>query len=753
MEKLSSMEIAEYKITGMHCAACAAAIERAMRRTPGVETGSVNLATERLRVRGTGFTDETILAAVDKAGFSASRITDLRTQSQQDRIAQKRALALQTRQAIVAIAFAIPLFYLSMGPMIGLPSPISMHDKPLLYACVQVLLLIPILIAGRRFYISGFKALFHGSPNMDTLVAVGTIASIAYSLASLIRIVNGDAAAAHDMYWESAGVIIALVMLGKLFEARSKRKTSDAVDRMMRLTPETATVLSPDGTERKIPVTQLMVGDSIRVHPGERVPTDGRITEGVAHLDESMLTGESMPVDKLAGDPVTGGSINGNTAFTFSATRVGNDTTLADMIRLVEEAQGSKAPISRLADKISGIFVPVVFGIAILAAVIWAVAGKDIGFILKVFVSVLVIACPCALGLATPTAIMVGTGAAAERGILIKSGEALETVHALRAVAFDKTGTLTIGKPTVTDVCPVDGNERDFLQLFASGEQGSEHPIGSAIVRYAGGQGIAILPSTEFAAVSGFGATATVGGKHLSMGNAAFLGDAASAIPIATLALSNEGKSVVHLSVDGRYAGSVAVADTIRADSAHAVGLLRKSGIHTALITGDNSETAAAIARQAGIENVLSQVTPEKKAEAVKTLQAQFGKVAMVGDGVNDAPALATADVGIAAGSGTDVAISGADIVLMQERLDCVTEAIAISNLTMRIIRMNLFWAFFYNCVGIPIAAGVLYAFGGPLLSPMIAALAMSLSSVTVVTNALSLKPRCRREMQKIYRT
>ena len=456
-------------------------------------------------------------------------------------------------------------------------------------------------------------------------------------------------------------------------------------------------------------------------------------------------------MDKATGDAVTGGSINGNTAFTFQATRVGNDTTLADMIRLVEEAQGSKAPISRLADKISGIFVPVVFGVAILASALWAIEGESVGFLLKVFVSVLVIACPCALGLATPTAIMVGTGVAAEHGILIKSGEALETAHALSAVAFDKTGTLTVGKPTVTDVCPFDMDATRLVQLFASGEQGSEHPIGSAIVRYASEQGIALLPASAFSAVSGFGATAVVDGLRLSMGNAAFLGDAASVIPIAVLALSGEGKSVVHLVADGSYVGSIAVADAIRADSAHAVMQLTKAGIATVLITGDNAETAAAIARQSGIRRVLSEVTPERKAEAVKQLQSEFGKVAMVGDGVNDAPALATADVGIAAGSGTDVAMSGADIVLMQDRLDCVTEAITISSLTMRVIKMNLFWAFFYNCVGIPIAAGLLYAFGGPLLSPMIAALAMSLSSVTVVTNALSLKPRCKKALGRLY--
>ena len=673
----------------------------------------------------------------------------MRSQTERDNLLREAALKGQTRRAVVAIAFAIPLFYLSMGPMVGLPSPVSMHDAPTLYAALQMLFLLPVLIAGRGFYTSGFPALVRGNPNMDTLVAVGTLSAILYSAFSFIRVIRGDAAAVHDMYWESAGVIIALVMLGKLFEARSKRKTTDAVERMMRLAPENATVLGADGGARTIPVEQLMVGDTVRVRPGERIPTDGTLREGVAHIDESMLTGESMPVDKGAGDSVTGGSINGNTGFTFTVTRVGDDTTLSGMIRMVEEAQGSKAPISRLADRIAGIFVPVVFGIAVLTAIIWAFAGESVGFVLTRFVSVLVIACPCALGLATPTAVMVGTGVAAEHGILIKSGEALETAHALSAVAFDKTGTLTLGAPSVTDVFANDADETRLLTLFASGEQGSEHPIGAAIVRYAEARGIPLLPVSDFVAVSGFGARATVDGVPLSMGNAAFLDQAGRDIPVSVLALASEGKTVVHLSGGERYLGSVAVSDTIRPDAAHAIKRLHDMHIHTALITGDNAETAAAIAKQAGIEQVLSQVTPGMKAEAIRSLQARFGRVAMVGDGVNDAPALATADVGIAAGSGTDVALSGADIVLMQDRLDRVADAVTISGVTMRIIKENLFWAFFYNCVGIPIAAGVLYAFGGPLLSPMLAALAMSLSSVTVVTNALRLKPKCRKILAK----
>ncbi|MEG1883758.1 MAG: heavy metal translocating P-type ATPase [Clostridia bacterium] len=737
------MTITEYKISGMHCAACAAAVERTTKRVAGVESSSINLATEHLRIRGEAVAVENILRAVEKAGFSASLITDAASQVTKDRLERQASLRVQQRRAVVAIVFAIPLFYLAMGPMIGLPSPISMHTQPLAYALMQVLLLLPILIAGRQFYTVGFSALIKLHPNMDTLIAVGTLSAIIFSLFSLLRIIRGNASAVHDMYWESAGVIIALVMLGKLFEARSKRKTGDAVERMMRLAPENASVLDEDGDMHTMPVSQLMAGDRILVRPGERIPVDGRLDNGVAQIDESMLTGESMPVDKNVGDPVTGGSINGNTSFTFLAERVGSETTLSGMIRLVEEAQGTKAPVSRLADKIAGVFVPVVIGIAILSAAIWAIAGQNIGFVLTVFVSVLVIACPCALGLATPTAIMVGTGVAAEHGILIKSGEALETIHSLRIIAFDKTGTLTVGKPSVTNILPYQTDETSLLTLFASGETSSEHPIGRAIVAYATDHAISLLPASDFAAIAGFGASARVDGKRLMMGNAAFLGDAANEISVYALALANEGKTTVHLSVEGHYQGTIAVADTIKPDAADAVARLHHAGIQTVLITGDNVQTANAIAALAGIGCVVAEVAPDRKAAEIQQLQNAYGKVGMVGDGINDAPALATADVGFAIGAGTDVALESADVVLMQDSLRRVNDAVIISVLSMRIIRQNLFWAFFYNCIGIPIAAGLLHAFGGPLLSPMIAALAMSLSSVTVVMNALRLKPLC----------
>ncbi len=746
MKQPSDIDIRSYKIGGMHCAACSAAVERAVSRLADVDAVSVNLATEHMRVRSSSPDDEAVAAAVEKAGFTCALITDAVSQSVSDRRERELALNRQSRRATVAIACAIPLFYLSMGPMVGLPTPVSMHTSPVAYTLLQIACLIPILIAGGSFYTNGFRALFGLHPNMDSLVAVGTLSAIVFSAFSFVRVLNGNAAAVHDMYWESAGVIIALVMLGKLFEARSKRKTGDAVERMMQLAPEHATVIAEDG-ERTIAVAKLLPGDRILVRPGERIPVDGMIDSGSAHVDESMLTGESMPVEKGVGDRVTGGSINLNTSFTFVCDRVGSDTTLASMIRLVEEAQGSKAPVSRLADQIAGIFVPTVIGIALLAAVCWAIAGESIGFVLTVFVSVLVIACPCALGLATPTAIMVGTGAAAEHGILIKSGEALETAHGLRVLAFDKTGTLTVGKPSVTDVLPVDGMDRaTFIQLFASAESGSEHPVGQAIIAYALSESIPLLPCERFRAVSGFGATATVGGKAIRVGNAAFIANAASA---QTEPLERQGKTVVYLSADERYLGAMAVSDTIKPDAADVIRRLSGMGVRSVLITGDNAHTAAAIAARAGIAEVSASVTPDKKAEAIQSLKQRYGKVGMVGDGVNDAPALATADVGFAIGAGTDVALESADIVLMRQELVSVAHALTVSAVTMRVIRQNLFWAFFYNCVGIPVAAGVLYAFGGPLLSPMIAALAMSLSSVTVVSNALRLKRLCRKTLEK----
>ena len=734
------MQISEYHISGRSCAACAASVERVTRRVPGIEQAVVNLTTERLRVRGGEYADEAILAAVAKAGFSAARIEDRKKQSEQDRLERDRALGMQKRRTVIALLFALPLLYLAMGPMLSLPSPISMHHQPLLYALVQIALLLPIVICGRHFYVRGIGALVRLSPNMDSLIALGTIASIGYSLVSVARIAQGDASSAHALYFDSAGVIIALVLFGKTLESRSKMKTADAIYGLMSLTPETAHVLRADGGEVTLPVESLMTGDRIAVRPGERVPVDGVIDSGHAALDESMLTGESLPVDKSGGDPVTGGSINGSTYFTFVASRVGDDTTLSQMIRLVEDAQGSKAPVSRLADRISAIFVPCVTGIALLAACAWLLAGESFAFALTVFVSVLVIACPCALGLATPTAIMVGTGIAAKEGILIKSGEALETAHDLKAIAFDKTGTITVGKPVVTDVLPYGSMDpTEFLTLFASAEQGSEHPLAEAILTYAAAQGIRLRTAEAFRAIPGRGAACILSGQRVLVGNRAHMTESGVSLPEDASAPAKEGKTPMFLAVEGVFSGTIAVADAIRDDSAQAVQALTSLGIRCVLLTGDNPAAAGAIARQAGIREVQAELLPDEKLTRIHALKTETQPVGMVGDGVNDAPALAAADIGFSVGSGTDVSIASADIVLMRDSLLGVADAIRISRETMRIIRENLFWAFFYNCIGIPVAAGLLHAFGGPLLSPMIAALAMSLSSVTVLSNTLRL--------------
>jgi len=738
--------ISEYKIGGMSCAACSAAVERVVKKLPGVETATVNLATERLRVRGENITFEAVNKAVTKAGFSASVIEDRRSQAEKDRLTRFSAMRAQKRRLIVAICFAVPLFYLAMGPMVGLPAPIDMHEQALLYAIAQVALLIPILIAGRHFYVRGFRNMIRLHPNMDTLIALGTVSAMAYSTYSLIRIIGGDAFAAHDMYWESAGVIVTLVMLGKFFEAKSKGRTAEAVQTLLALTPDTATLIREDGTMHEVAAEHLMEKDRILVRPGGRIPVDGVIEDGETTVDESMLTGESLPVEKTIGSTVTGGSINGASQFIMRATRVGDDTALAQMIRLVEEAQGSKAPVSRLADRISAIFVPVVTGIALLAAIIWLLVGESFSFALTVLVSVLVIACPCALGLATPTAIMVGTGLAAERGILIKSGDALETAHGLTTVAFDKTGTVTVGKPAVTNILPIGMDEETFLRLFASGEQGSEHPLAHAILACAEERGLVLQPCDTFSAIAGRGAKATVDGHTLLMGNAALLEENGVPHDAPIDQLAEQGKTPMLLAVDGVFCGTVAVADTLKADAREGIDRLREMGICPVLITGDNQKTAMAIAGEIDISDVRAEVLPADKATCIAELRQNGGTVGMVGDGINDAPALAAADIGFAIGTGTDVAIASADIVLINGKLSSVCDAIAISKNTMRVIRQNLFWAFFYNVIGIPIAAGLLHAFGGPLLSPMIAALAMSFSSVTVLANALRLRQICRTE-------
>jgi Cu+-exporting ATPase len=615
--------------------------------------------------------------------------------------------------------------------------------SPLAYGLLELALVVPIVAVGYKFYTVGFKALLQRSPNMDSLIAVGTGAAVVYSIYNVTEIASGRVHAVESLYFETAGVIITLILLGKTLEAISKGRTGEAIRKLMGLAPKTAVVLQ-DGGEREIPIDEVEIGDVLLVKPGAKIPVDGTVLEGHTAIDESMLTGESMPVDKTAGDAVYAASLNTTGVICFRADKIGDDTALAQIIRLVEDAQGAKAPIAKLADVVSGYFVPVVCAVAAAAGVAWYIGARDVEFSLTIFISVLVIACPCALGLATPTAIMVGTGKGAENGILIKGGEALETTHLIDTVVLDKTGTVTEGKPSVTDVLAAAGLEADeLLQLTASAEKGSEHPLGQAIVRSAADKGLGFLPAGSFEAVAGRGIEAAVAGRRLQAGNRQFMderGVELKGLPVEPDRLAEEGKTPMFVALDGKLAGVIAVADVVKPSSRAAIQSLRQMGLEVAMITGDNRRTAAAIARQVGVERVLAEVLPGDKAGEVRKLQAEGRKVAMVGDGINDAPALAQADIGIAIGSGADVAMESADIVLMRSDLMDVPAAIRLSRRTIRNIRQNLFWAFGYNVVGIPVAAGALYLFGGPLLSPIFAAAAMSLSSVSVLANALRLK-------------
>lgn len=735
--------ITEFSITGMSCAACSKAVERAVGRVDGVEAAHVNLATERLRVRSENDISQSVIAAVERAGYGAAVAQSIKKQSAIDEEKKRRELAQKKRELIIAAIFTIPLFYISMGTMMGLPSPVT-SDTPKLFALVQLALLMPVIIAGRGFYTRGISALVRLHPNMDSLIAVGTIASMAYSLYSVWRIFNGDMHGVHELYFESIGTIITLVMLGKYFEARAKGKTGDALKALINLAPDEASVIDKNGVERRVRIEELLPGDVVIVRPGENMPVDGTIVSGATSVDESMLTGESMPIDKLEGDSVTGGSLNISSAITVKAVHVGDDTMLSGMIRLVSEAQGAKLPIERLADKISGVFIPIVGAIAIVSGAIWLIVGEPLSMALRAFVSVLVIACPCALGLATPTAIMVGIGRGAKLGILVKDAEALETACKVRKIALDKTGTLTKGKPAVTDVLAYTLDEDELTALFASGERLTEHPLGKAITAYAEGKGLELSKPSSFEALPGRGARATVDGKTLYMGNVALMEESGAEINENIGAdaerIASQGKTPMLISCDGEIAGLIAVADEIKPEAPEAVKRVKGMGIGVALITGDNKNTAAAIGAMTGITDIMSGVLPAQKAERIKEMQADGSLVAMAGDGINDAVALAQADVGFSFNDGTDAAIAGASIVLMRNDLGGIPDAILLSRATMRTIKQNLFWAFAYNCIGIPIAAGLLHAFGGPLLNPMIAALAMSFSSVTVLLNALRLR-------------
>ena len=745
-----------FAVSGLSCASCAANLEAAVGRLAGLASAVVNFATQVLTVTyPLGAIDvEQISQAVEAAGYHAQLLTDQASASQAqiqqeaDQAAQAKAshqAALWRRFWLSAI-FALPLLCLAMAEMVGLTLPtwLSHRGGGQLFVSLQLALTLPILWLGRSFFLNGFKHLVKGHPNMDSLVALGTSAAVAYSLYSSIQVWLGNHHAAMSLYYESAGVILTLVTLGKYFEARSKGQTSAAIQALIKLAPQEAQVLR-EGQEVTLPLDQVQVGDLVRVRPGQKIPVDGRVVEGQSWVDESMLTGESLPVAKKVGDHVVGASLNQQGSLIVETNKVGQDTTLAQIIHLVQAAQGSKATIAQLADRVSAVFVPVVMTLALVAGLAWyLIGGQSWAFALTISIAVLVIACPCALGLATPTAIMVGTGKGAEQGILIKSGTALEMAHQVDAVVLDKTGTLTQGQPQVTDVLPLTGWTPDqLLALAAAAEVNSEHPLGQAIVAGARERELALPEVTNFQSLTGYGIRVLNGKNFYFLGNKRMMQetglDLSQAEELAAT-LAAVGKTPIYVGNREEIIGLIAVADPLKATSPEAVGRLKAMGLQVIMLTGDNAKTAQALAAEAGIDQVISDVLPADKAQVVADLQAKGLKVAMVGDGINDAPALAQADVGLAIGRGTDVAIESADMVLMGSDLTSVATAIKLSQATIRNIKENLFWAFAYNVLGIPVAMGLLHLFGGPLLNPMLAGAAMSFSSVSVILNALRLR-------------
>ena len=730
-----------YRVEGMTCAVCAGRVEKVTKKIEGVQDSVVNLTTEKMSIT----VDDDIVTygdikrAVEKAGYKLVREEE--KENTEKKLSDKDKLL---RRLIFSCIFTIPLLIVTMGHMVGMPLPkiIDPMVNPMNFAVFQIILTVPVMAIGYKFYLIGFKNLIKLSPNMDSLIAVGTSAAFLYSVFGMYKIATGDTSYAMHLYFEAAVTILTLITLGKYLEAISKGKTSEAIKKLMGLAPKTATIIR-EGNEIVIPIDEVVVGDIILVKPGEKLPVDGEVIEGSTAIDESMLTGESIPVEKIVGSNVIGASINKTGFIKYKATKVGRDTALSQIIKLVEDAQGSKAPIAKMADVISAYFVPIVIGLAIFSAIAWLIAGETPVFALTIFISVLVIACPCALGLATPTAIMVGTGKGAENGVLIKGGEALEITHKINTIVFDKTGTITKGKPFVTYIVYRWKENNILLALAASAEKGSEHPLGEAIVRAAIEKNIELKSLENFNAIPGHGIEVVIENESILLGNLKLMKE--RSIDIGELRgeadrLANEGKTPMFIAINNSLEGIIAVADTVKPSSINAIKELHNMGIKVAMITGDNKKTAEAIAKQVGIDIVLSEVLPEDKANEVKKLQGKDDKVAMVGDGINDAPALAQADIGIAIGSGTDVAIESADIVLMRSDLMDVIVAIKLSKATIRNIKQNLFWAFGYNVLGIPVAMGVLHIFGGPLLNPMIAAAAMSLSSVSVLANALRLK-------------
>ena len=734
----------QFAVTGMTCAACSAHVEKAVSRLSGVQSAPVNLMLGSMTVTydEKAVTEGDIIAAVKAAGYGASPASQ--TDQGQLRRDQDAALRRRKKHLIWSVVFLVPLFYLSMGHMMGLPLPQVLHMHPLLLACLQLALVIPILILNRNYFTVGFSRLVKLSPNMDSLVAVGAAAGLVYSLIEMGLLAAGQVSGMPDLYFESAGMILTLVTVGKYLEERSRGKTTGAISALLALAPESAMVRR-QGQELTIPTEEIVAGDTVIVRQGGRIPVDGVITDGHAAVDESAITGESLPVEKVPGDAVTSATVTSSGYLELRATRVGGDTTLSQIIRLMEEAASSKAPISRLADRISGIFVPAVMAISLTAALLWAfVGGMDVRFCLSIAIAVLVISCPCALGLATPVAIMVGTGQAAQQGILIKSAESLELLHKVQTVVLDKTGTVTMGQPRVTDIlCAPGVTEEELLCVAASAEKPSEHPLAHAIVEESQARHIPLCPVSGFRSVPGGGIQATLSGEAVLAGNAGYLaqnGVSLAAMEADAHRLAEDGKTPLFFAESGHLLGCIAVADVVKPDSAKAIAALRRMGRRVVLLTGDNQRTANAIARQIGVDQVIAQVLPQDKAKCVAQLQQQGQRVAMVGDGVNDAPALAQADVGLAIGAGTDIAIESADVVLMKSSLLDIPAAMDLSRAVLRNIKQNLFWAFFYNSIGIPVAAGVLYPALHLTLNPMLAAAAMSLSSVCVVSNALRLR-------------
>ena len=737
------MEVKTFKVYGMTCSACASRVERVTRKLEGVKDASVNFATEKLTVtvEKNKISYEKLKTTIDKAGYRLVEEINLKTETKE--VSESRRLF---NRFIISLVFTVPLLIISMGHMIGMPllSIINPKINPLNFALVQFVLTLIVMITGYKFYKIGIKNLFKLAPNMDSLISVSTLAAFIYGIFAIYKIIIGDNP--HDyamhLYFESIATILTLITLGKYLEAVSKGKTSEAIKKLMGLAPKVATVIR-DNKEMQVSIEDVEISDIVIVKPGEKIPVDGEVIEGITSVDESMLTGESIPVEKVTGSTVIGASINKNGFIKYKATKVGQDTALAQIIKLVEDAQGSKAPIAKIADVMSAYFVPVVISLAIISSVSWLIAGESFIFSLTIFISVLVIACPCALGLATPTAIMVGTGKGAENGILIKGGEALETTHKIDTIVFDKTGTITEGKPKVTDIITNSISEEELLILAASSEKGSEHPLGEAILNEGRNKNLKLKKIDKFNAIAGQGIDVVIENKNILLGNRKLMIDQNIDITIfndKVEDLSNQGKTPMYIAINKEIKGIIAVADVVKVSSKKAIETLHKMGIKTVMITGDNENTAKAIAKEVGIDNVLAEVLPEDKAKSIKKLQDENKKVAMVGDGINDAPALAKADIGIAIGSGSDVAIESVDIVLIRSDLMDLSKAIKLSKATIRNIKQNLFWAFAYNVLGIPVAMGVLHIFGGPLLNPMIAAAAMSLSSISVLLNALRLK-------------